>query len=249
MHSFWCFYISHAIRMMRELRPFLISFGKFLLLGTTNLKNYWCWPEAPLGWIPTSEEPRSKHGGHKHMTQGGVGWILQLDHNGQTAGWGRPRLARRSAVQHRFFTASQMKILHRRGAQVFQILFQGTERTLLKRRHYMQIFYCVAIFCELPADDPLLLVARSNHWPAPCLARCFWHNLYDCLLSITFSYCHLLLSQKPFWLNHNLLVSSGALLLIGACSSNNAQGTYICFLPFIDHICVLVVKLCIDSIL
>ena len=119
----------------------------------------------------------------------------------------------------------------------------------LKRRHYMQIFYCITIFCELPADDPLLLVARSNHWPAPCLARCFWHNLYDCLLSITFSYCHLLLSQKPFWLNHNLLVSSGALLLIGACSSNNAQGTYICYVPFIDHICVLVVKLCIDSIL
>jgi hypothetical protein len=73
---------SHAIRMMRELRPFLISFGKFLLLGTTNLKNYWCWPEAPLGSIPTSEEPRSRHCGHKHTTQGGVGWILQLDHNG-----------------------------------------------------------------------------------------------------------------------------------------------------------------------
>jgi hypothetical protein len=112
----------------------------------------------------------------------------------------------------------------------------------------MQIFYCIAIFCELLADDLLLLVARSNHWPAPCLARCFWHNLYDCLLSITFSYCHLLLSQKPFWLNHNLLVSSRALLLIGACSSNNAQGTYICYVPFIDHICVLVVKLCIDNL-
>jgi hypothetical protein len=52
----------------------------------------------------------------------------------------------------------------------------------------MQIFCCVAqILWASSGADPLLLVARSNHWPAPCLARCFWHNLYDCLLSITFS--------------------------------------------------------------
>lgn len=57
----------------------------------------------------------------------------------------------------------------------------------LKRRHYMQIFCCIAqILWASSSADPLLLVARSNHRPAPCLARCFWHNLYDCLLSITF---------------------------------------------------------------
>jgi len=124
-----------------ELRPFLISFGKFLLLGTTNLKNYWCWPEAPLGWIPTSEEPRSKHGGHKHMTQGGVGWILQLDHNG-----GRQPGEEDHAWQ---------------GDQQSSIKFSPQAKI-------MQICCCIPqMLWASSGTDPPLPAARSNHRPAP----------------------------------------------------------------------------------
>jgi hypothetical protein len=113
-----------------------------------------------------------------------------------------------------------MKNLHHRTTQVFQTF--STSEPFLRIRYYMQIFCCIAqILWASSTTDPLLLVARSNHRPAPCFTRCFWHNLYDCLLSITF----FILSQKAFWLNHNLLVLSCALLLIGPCSSKFKQCT------------------------
>jgi hypothetical protein len=69
------------------------------------------------------------------MRQGRVGWILQLDHKGgrqlgeEDHAWQGNQQSNIdfSAVEHRFFTASQMKNLHRRETQLFQILFQGAK--------------------------------------------------------------------------------------------------------------------------
>lgn len=56
------------------------------------------------------------------------------------SGWSRPRRAKRSAVQQRFREASQMKDLHLGGAQVFQILCAGSNRTFpLKKRPYADL--------------------------------------------------------------------------------------------------------------
>jgi hypothetical protein len=68
-------------------------------------------------------------------------------HNGQRSGWGRPLLARRSAVQHLLCATNHMKNLHLPGAQLFQILSQGPNCTApIKNPSYADL---VAIYMKV----------------------------------------------------------------------------------------------------
>jgi hypothetical protein len=124
--SFRCFQTSHATKIIKELRPLRTSFGTALITflhhpekrltegsGTNCIK--------PKSWKIDAQTWREK-------TQPTSKWLivsLAWSQNGQTSGWGRPCLARRSAVQHRLCSTSQMKNLQHRGAQLFQILLHG----------------------------------------------------------------------------------------------------------------------------
>ena len=63
-------------------------------------------------------------------------WIFSSawSQSGHAGGWGSPRLARRSAVQHQLLMDNQTKNLHHKGAQLLQICFQGANLMLPRKK-------------------------------------------------------------------------------------------------------------------
>jgi hypothetical protein len=123
-HEFWCFQISEATRMIREFSPFRVSFGTPLITlhqleklvpntGATTARFSHCKQKNQTCREKTHESSKC--------------WIVSSawSQNGQAVGWGNPRLASQSAVQHLLLKANHKKNLQCKGAQHFQILLQG----------------------------------------------------------------------------------------------------------------------------
>ena len=63
-------------------------------------------------------------------------WIFSSawSQSGHAGGWGSPRLARQSAVQHQLLMDNQTKNLHHKGAQLLQTCFQGANLMLPRKK-------------------------------------------------------------------------------------------------------------------
>ncbi len=120
------FQISQATRMNKEFRPFFSSLGTFWMALNHQLEK---WVEE--GWgavtaLPIFSRMYNQTFREKtHLTK--RCWMVSSSwsQSGHASGCCNLNLARRSEVQHRLFTANHVKNLHRRGAQLFHILFQG----------------------------------------------------------------------------------------------------------------------------
>lgn len=152
---------------MSELRPFLISLGNFFSAWHQQLEKLlvlvWSVQKINCNFWKTSVQtwPAQTHETRKCWMDSSA-WSQR----GQTARWGRPCLARRSAVQHNF--SPQAKICTVGGPKFSKSFSKARSRPFPRRRHYMQIFCCIPqMLWASSGTDPPLPAARSNHGPAP----------------------------------------------------------------------------------
>jgi len=120
-----CFQISHVTRMMREFRPLWRSFGTDFIVKLHQAEKLVVEVAGPAMtkfrcWDISDQHCRVNTQVRRRCLAVSCSWSQR----GQAAWWGRPRLARRSAVQMRCLMANQRKNLQRRGAQLFQFRFQ-----------------------------------------------------------------------------------------------------------------------------
>ena len=78
---------------------------------------------------------------------------LLLITEGASSRVGSPLLVSRSAIQEQFFHASQLKNLQRRGAQYFQIRFQGAKRMEPRKKALQADFARVRTIPSKPPNN------------------------------------------------------------------------------------------------
>ena len=111
--------------------------------------------------------------------------------SGQAAWWGRPCLARRSAVQMRCLMANQRKNLQHKGAQLLQIRLQGGNLMELTKQAAYKLFCCYKNLTDLtdqirPAvDTPSTPELIKNLW-------CQEPTLYSVVLELLSTFSPLL---------------------------------------------------------
>jgi len=117
---------DQAPRIMMELSPFL-TWPVTLSLELAHQSS----KHESFGWGARTSKPKSCRMLNQNCldkTQEIIRWSIvssAWSQRGQVAGWGRPLLARRSAVQHLLWATVHMKNLHFPGAPLLQILSQG----------------------------------------------------------------------------------------------------------------------------
>ena len=119
-HLLWWVHTVHAPRIMRELIPCIgMSLVALLTLSHQSRK------ESSVGWGErdcrlTCDKKRNQNSLVK--TQRIRKWSIvsaAWSHKGQRSGWGRPRRAKRSTVQHLLWATNHRKKRHLGGAFVF----------------------------------------------------------------------------------------------------------------------------------
>jgi len=147
--AFRCFHNSQATKMIRLLRPLRYPLGTPLMVPHHQ-------PEKRILDPWGAKDRRSSF--WKIMVQicrantheMRVCWIFSSawSQSGHAGGWGSPRLARRSAVQHQLLMDNQTKNLHHKGAQLLQICFQGANLMLPRKK---------ALYADLLLYVPVIL--------------------------------------------------------------------------------------------
>ena len=167
--AFRCFHSSQATKMIRLLRPLRDPLGTPLMVPHHQ-------PEKRILDPWGAKDRRSSF--WKIMVQicrantheMRVCWIFSSawSQSGHAGGWGSPRLAKRSAVQHRLLMANQKKIYTARVPSFSKYASKAQTWCFQRKRHCMQTCCCMfqKYLASIYADQELLAV-KPGHQPIP----------------------------------------------------------------------------------
>ena len=115
----------HAPKINMESNPFLTRPSTLVLTSIHHSKKDRLFCGAKVCRLNICNTPNQTCREKTHATSRWSAVSSTWSQRGQAAGWGRPFLAMRSAVQILLRAAVHRKNLHLPGAQLFQICFQG----------------------------------------------------------------------------------------------------------------------------
>jgi len=120
-----CFQIDQAAKIMMEFKPFWTWPSTLELAAAHQSKKEVVVYVAKIWRLKCCKTLNQTCREKTHTTSKWSIVSSTWSQSGQAAGWGRPFLAKRSAVQHLLSAAVHKKNLHLPSAQLFQILSQG----------------------------------------------------------------------------------------------------------------------------
>jgi hypothetical protein len=129
--EFPCFHRIHALRMTRELKPFLCCFCTFLDdFLHHSAKEIVRWLSTKLVRFNGCKMLNQKLPGEDARSEQMLGgFIFLVAERTMIRMWKSPFFCKLSAVQQRLRIASHTKVLHLLGAQAFHNLFHGSNCT------------------------------------------------------------------------------------------------------------------------